>query len=159
MIDRFLQISRYSILRGVFDPKVELELPSERSLGFSITAAFAVYGLWPLFSRESVRLWSLAVGTVVLMLGLFVMRTLRMPNLRVYHLGLLLGPMVSPIPLCIYKPTQLFRFIYNLSRPIGQVVHRTFMNSALFEVFPGFCFATLVQGLPSFIDSDPMEHR
>lgn len=50
-----------------------------------------------------------------------------------------------------YKPTQVFRFLYNLGRPIGPVVHRTFVNSALFGAFPDFRFSTIEQGLTLFI--------
>lgn len=53
-----------------------------------------------------------------------------------------------------YKPTQVFRFIYNLGRPIGPVVHRTFLNSALFAAFPDFRFTPLETGLSSFIAAE-----
>ncbi len=50
-----------------------------------------------------------------------------------------------------YKPTQVFRFLYNLGRPIGPVVHRTFVNSAVFASFPGFVFTPLDRGLERFV--------
>lgn len=50
-----------------------------------------------------------------------------------------------------YKPTQVFRFIYNLGRPIGPIVHRTFVNSAVFAAFPGFEFTPLDEGLESVV--------
>jgi UDP-glucose 4-epimerase len=53
-----------------------------------------------------------------------------------------------------YKPTQVFRFLYNLGRPIGPVVHRTFVNSAVFDAFPGFRFTPLEDGLAAFIDAE-----
>jgi nucleoside-diphosphate-sugar epimerase len=53
-----------------------------------------------------------------------------------------------------YKPTQVFRFIYNLGRPIGPVVHRTFLNSALFAAFPDFQFTPIEQGLRALIDAE-----
>lgn len=53
-----------------------------------------------------------------------------------------------------YKPTQVFRFIYNLGRPIGQIVHRTFVNSAIVAAFPGFRFTPLETGLARFIDAE-----
>jgi len=52
-----------------------------------------------------------------------------------------------------YKWTQVFRFLYNLGRPIGPVVHRTFVNSAVFTAFPDFRFTALEDGLASFIAS------
>lgn len=53
-----------------------------------------------------------------------------------------------------YKPTQVFRFIYNLGRPIGPIIHHTFINSAIFAAFPEFCFTPLEKGLASFIDAE-----
>jgi nucleoside-diphosphate-sugar epimerase len=53
-----------------------------------------------------------------------------------------------------YKPTQLFRFIYNLGRPIGPVVHRTFVNTALFTAFPDFAFTPMREALAAFIAAE-----
>jgi len=53
-----------------------------------------------------------------------------------------------------YKPTQVFRFIYNLGRPIGPIVHRTFLNAAVFKAFPEFAFTPLDTGLASFIAAE-----
>ncbi len=53
-----------------------------------------------------------------------------------------------------YKATQVFRFLYNLGRPIGPIVHRTFLNSAVFKSFPGFDFTPLEEGLASFISAE-----
>ena len=50
-----------------------------------------------------------------------------------------------------YKPTQVFRFIYNLGRPISPIVHRTFVNSAVFAAFPRFEFTSLDKGLESLV--------
>lgn len=53
-----------------------------------------------------------------------------------------------------YKITQVARFIYNLGRPIGPIVHRTFSNSATFHAFPGFSFTPLAEGLKQFVQSE-----
>jgi len=53
-----------------------------------------------------------------------------------------------------YKPTQVFRYLYNLGRPIGPVVHRTFVNAAVFAAFPGFCFTPLEEGLKAFVAAE-----
>lgn len=50
-----------------------------------------------------------------------------------------------------YKPTQIARFIYNLGRPIGPIVHRTFANSAIFAAFPDFTFTSLDEGIAAFV--------
>jgi nucleoside-diphosphate-sugar epimerase len=64
------------------------------------------------------------------------------------------APRTVPVIHRPYKPTQVFRFIYNLGRPIGQVVHRTFVNSAVFAAFPEFSFTPLEKGLARFIDAE-----
>jgi len=61
------------------------------------------------------------------------------------------APRTVPIIHRPYKPTQVFRFLYNMGRPIGQVVHRTFVNSALFKSFPDFRFSPLEKGLSSYL--------
>ena len=53
-----------------------------------------------------------------------------------------------------YKPTQIARFIYNLGRPIGPIVHRPFVTSAILDAFPGFIFTPLSEGLRRFWDSE-----
>jgi nucleoside-diphosphate-sugar epimerase len=64
------------------------------------------------------------------------------------------APRTVPIVHKPYKPTQIFRFIYRLGRPISPVVHRTFVNSALFAAFPDFRFTPLEKGLLSFIAAE-----
>jgi len=67
-------------------------------------------------------------------------------EVRIEHL-----PRTVPVIHKPYKPTQVFRFLYNLGRPIGPIVHRTFVNTALFDAFPGFRFTTLEEGLAALI--------
>lgn len=64
------------------------------------------------------------------------------------------APRTVPVIHRPYKPTQVFRFLYNLGRPIGPVVHRTFLNSALFAAFPDFRFTPIEQGLRALIDAE-----
>jgi UDP-glucose 4-epimerase len=56
-----------------------------------------------------------------------------------------------------YKPTQVFRFLYHLGRPIGPIVHRTFVNSAVFDAFPDFRFSTLESGIAELIEAEREE--
>jgi nucleoside-diphosphate-sugar epimerase len=63
-------------------------------------------------------------------------------------------PRTIPVVHRPYKATQVFRFIYNLGRPIGPVVHRTFLNSAIFAAFPDFRFTPLDKGLSSLIAAE-----
>jgi nucleoside-diphosphate-sugar epimerase len=64
------------------------------------------------------------------------------------------APRTVPVIHRPYKPTQVFRFLYNLGRPIGPVVHRTFVNSAVFAAFPDFEFTPIEQGLRALIASE-----
>jgi nucleoside-diphosphate-sugar epimerase len=64
------------------------------------------------------------------------------------------APRTVPVIHRPYKPTQVFRFIYNLGRPIGPMVHRTFLNSAVFDAFPDFAFTPLEKGLSSLIAAE-----
>jgi len=64
------------------------------------------------------------------------------------------APRTVPVIHKPYKPTQLFRFIYNLGRPIGPIVHRTFVNSAIFTAFPEFSFTPLETGLARLVDAE-----
>lgn len=50
-----------------------------------------------------------------------------------------------------YKPTQVFRFIYNLGRRIGPIIHRTFDVSSTFKAFPDFQFTPLEKGLRTYL--------
>lgn len=70
-------------------------------------------------------------------------------TIRVEH-----APRTVPVIHRPYKPTQVFRFIYNLGRPIGQVVHRTFVNSAVFAAFPEFRFTPPETGLARLVDAE-----
>lgn len=53
-----------------------------------------------------------------------------------------------------YKPTQIARFIYNLGRPIGPIVHRTFAVSARLAAFPDIAFTPLAEGLARFVQAE-----
>ncbi len=50
-----------------------------------------------------------------------------------------------------YKPTQIARFIYNLGRPIGPIIHRTFVVSAIFDAFPDITSTPIERGLALFV--------
>lgn len=50
-----------------------------------------------------------------------------------------------------YKITQVFRFIYNLGRPIGPIVHRPYIASRLHRAFPNFEFTPLEVALTEYV--------
>ena len=63
-------------------------------------------------------------------------------------------PRLVPVVHRPYKFTQIFRFIYNLGRPIGSIVHRTFVNSAIFKSFPEFRFTSLEKGISELVNAE-----
>jgi UDP-glucose 4-epimerase len=46
-----------------------------------------------------------------------------------------------------YQPTQIFRYVYNLGRKIGPIVHRPYLNSAIFSAFPTFRFTPMKEAI------------
>ncbi|MCE7527841.1 NAD(P)-dependent oxidoreductase [Polynucleobacter sp. IMCC 30228] len=63
-------------------------------------------------------------------------------------------PRLVPVVHRPYKFTQIFRFIYNLGRPIGSIVHRTFVNKAIFNSFPEFRFTSLEEGISELVNAE-----
>ena len=52
-----------------------------------------------------------------------------------------------------YKPTQVFRFLYNLGRKIGPIVHRPYSVAAVRSAFPEFRYTTLETGIRTYVES------
>jgi len=63
-------------------------------------------------------------------------------------------PRTIPIIRKPYKLTPVFRFLYKLTRPVGPIVHRTFVNSAIFTAYPEFRFTPFETGVRSFIATE-----
>jgi UDP-glucose 4-epimerase len=57
-----------------------------------------------------------------------------------------------------YKPTQIFRFIYNLGRKIGPIVHRPYSVAAVFKAFPEFHYTSLTEGLSAQLSALRLAH-
>jgi len=51
-----------------------------------------------------------------------------------------------------YKPTQVFRYIYNLGRKIGPIVHRPYSIAAVRQAFPDFAYTPLEKGIGAYLD-------
>ena len=64
------------------------------------------------------------------------------------------APRTVPVVHRPYKPTQIARFIYNLGRPIGPIVHRPFAISAILDAFPSFTFTPITRGLARFVEAE-----
>jgi len=52
-----------------------------------------------------------------------------------------------------YKPTQVFRFLYNLGRRIGPIVHRPYSVAAVRSAFPEFRYTALEAGLRATVEA------
>lgn len=50
-----------------------------------------------------------------------------------------------------YKITQVFRFIYNLGRPIGPIVHRPYAAGQLRRAFPQFQFTPIENAISRYV--------
>ncbi|MGE3832553.1 MAG: SxtJ family membrane protein [Parvibaculaceae bacterium] len=77
----------------------EVKLPSERSLGITFAAVFALIGFIPLVHGGHVRWWAVAIAAVFLAAALIYPIILRPLNKVWMKFGLLLHKIVNPIML------------------------------------------------------------
>ena len=86
---------------------------SDRSFGLVFAAVFAVIGLWPLFSGNGVRLWSLAIAFMFATLVIARASALAPLNRLCTRFGLMLNLIISPrvIDLLFYVIIKLFALI------------------------------------------------
>ena len=75
----------------------EVEEASPRSFGLTFAVVFAIYGLWPLWSGQPIRLW--AIGTTVALVAVSIIRpaVLAVPSRLWMKVGLVLHHIVNPI--------------------------------------------------------------
>jgi membrane glycosyltransferase len=84
-----------------------------RAFGAVFVVAFALVGLWPLWSQGGMRVWALVVALVLLAVTLVAPALLALPNKLWMRFGALLHRIVSPIVLA-------FMF-YVVVTPIGML--------------------------------------
>jgi nucleoside-diphosphate-sugar epimerase len=58
-----------------------------------------------------------------------------------------------------YKITQVFRFLYNLGRPIGPIVHRPYVATQLRRAFPTFRFSPFEEAIARYVRQYGEHHR
>jgi len=80
-----------------FTRREEITGPSERSFGLVSSAAFLLYGFWPLFSGKPPRIWALALSAAAAVMALAVPGALGPANRLWMKLGLLLSRIANPI--------------------------------------------------------------
>ncbi len=76
---------------------IEVKPGSPKSFGFVFSAAFAVWGLYPLIGGAGPRLWSLGICIGFLVVALARPSLLKWPNYWWFRFGMLLGRVVAPI--------------------------------------------------------------
>lgn len=84
-----------------FDRARDVKAGSERAFGLVFAAVFALIGLWPLLSADSVRLWALIVATLFIAAALFAPRALKPLNRFWFLFGVLLHRIVSPLVMAL----------------------------------------------------------
>ena len=70
---------------------------SNKSFGLLFFIVFFLYGIWPIFSLNEIRIWSLIVSVIFLVLGLLNSKILTPFNKLWLKFGELLGKIVSPM--------------------------------------------------------------
>ena len=70
---------------------------TNRSFGIVFFIVFLIISLWPLFSANEVRIWSLIISIIFLILGLINSRILAPLNKLWFKFGIFLGNIISPI--------------------------------------------------------------
>ena len=70
---------------------------TERNFGLVLATFFMIICLYPVLKGENIRLWALLISIILCCLGLFLPKTLIVPNKLWFKLGMLLGAIVSPI--------------------------------------------------------------
>ena len=96
-----------------FKSHIEVDIGSQKSFGIIFSIVFLIFGLYPLINSEAIHLWSLLVSLILLALAFLAPKTLSLPNLLWFKLGLMLGAIVAPIVMALVYittviPTGLF---------------------------------------------------
>ena len=75
----------------------KIKTSSNKSFGIVFFIVFLIISLWPLFSANEVRIWSLIISIIFLILGLINSRILTPLNKLWFKFGIFLGNIISPI--------------------------------------------------------------
>ena len=72
-------------------------LDPNKSFGILFFIIFFIYGIWPIFNSNGIRIWSLVIAVVFFILVLFNSKLLVPLNNMWLKFGELLGKIISPI--------------------------------------------------------------
>ena len=72
-------------------------LDPNKSFGILFFIIFFIYGIWPIFNSNEIRIWSLVIAVVFFILVLFNSKLLVPLNIIWLKFGELLGEIIAPI--------------------------------------------------------------
>ena len=75
----------------------KIKLPSNRNFGIVFSVVFLIVALWPLLSKNDIRIWSLIISGIFLVLGLINSKLLLPLNKIWFKFGIFLGNFIAPI--------------------------------------------------------------
>ena len=75
----------------------DIKISSNKSFGVVFFIVFLLIALYPLLSREDLRIWSLLISIGFLILGLMNSKLLTPLNKLWFKFGLILGKFISPL--------------------------------------------------------------
>tara|TARA_B100000900_G_scaffold385689_1_gene375524 strand:+ start:1653 stop:2039 length:387 start_codon:yes stop_codon:yes gene_type:complete len=94
--------------------KSENNQSSNRSFGIVFFLFFLILGIFPLFSGQETRIWSLVISLIFLILGLNDSKILTPLNILWLKFGISLGKIISPVIMGV-----IFFFVVT---PIGLIM-------------------------------------
>lgn len=74
-----------------------MDQKKNKSFGILLFFVFIIISLWPLFSKNEIRIWSLVIAVIFLMLAIFSPKFLSPFTKLWIKLGELIGRFISPI--------------------------------------------------------------
>jgi hypothetical protein len=104
-------------LHETLSHSVEAKAGSDRSFGLVVGGALILVGVAPLRHHGEIRLWAVAAGIVLAVVGLVAPRLLAPMNLLWFRLGMLLGRVMTPVIMGLLFVTTII--------PIGLIMQMT----------------------------------
>ena len=88
---------------------------TERNFGLVFATFFMIICLYPVLKGENIRFWALSISIILYCLGLFLPKTLIVPNKLWFKFGMILGAIVAPIVLgFIFKSISIGPLIFKI---------------------------------------------
>ena len=75
----------------------KIKVSTERNFGLVFATFFMIICLYPVLKGENIRLWALLISIILYCLGLFLPKTLVIPNKLWFKFGMVLGAIVAPV--------------------------------------------------------------